>query len=79
VYPGIDLAYHRSAGALEFDFIVAPRVDASKVRLAVHGARAKIDRNGDLVASTRNGEMRWKKPAAYQTAANGLRATVPAA
>jgi uncharacterized repeat protein (TIGR01451 family) len=67
VYPGIDLVYYGSGSQLEFDFVVAPGADPSRIRLAYDGVRRlKVDRSGDIVAKTPLGEIRLKKPAVYQ-------------
>src|SRR5882672_10617879 len=38
VYPGVDLDYYGNDRQLEFDFVVAPDGDASRIRLAFAGA-----------------------------------------
>ena len=75
VYPGVDLSYYgTAAGALEYDFAVAPGADPSKIALAVRGARSMaVDaKNGDLVLKTALGPVRWARPVAYQVV-NGKR------
>ena len=37
VYPGVDLAFHGDARALEYDFVVAPGADPGAIRLAFDG------------------------------------------
>jgi hypothetical protein len=49
VYPGIDLVYYGVQGKLEYDFVLAPQADPSKIRLKFAGARPMIDASGDLV------------------------------
>src|SRR5436190_14488536 len=79
VYPGIDLAYHGRAGALEYDFNVAPGADPSRIALAVGGARGlRLDRGGDLVIPVRGGTLREPQPFAYQVR-DGFRRRVAAA
>lgn len=67
VYPGIDLVFHGEQGRLEYDFILQPHADATAIRLDLSGQQdAYIDSNGDLVAVTSAGEIRWKRPEVYQ-------------
>ena len=67
VYPGIDLEYYGSKGALEYDFVVRPGSDPSVIGLAFDGAAGvAIAGNGDLVLSTPAGELRQTKPVLYQ-------------
>lgn len=37
VYPGIDLVYHATNGAIEYDFVVAPQADPSAIRMRFAG------------------------------------------
>lgn len=79
VYPGIDVVYYGSdTGALEYDFIVAPNADPSAIRLRVEGATSVRLDGGDLVATTRFGELRQKRPALFQSV-GGIRRSVPGA
>jgi hypothetical protein len=66
VYPGIDLVFHGNQRQLEYDFVVAPGADLSRIRLAFHGARGMRLDAGDLVLTTRAGELRQQRPIAYQ-------------
>ncbi len=69
VYPGVDLVYHGTQQQLEYDFVVAPRADPGRIRFAVTGGtETRIDERGDLVTSTANGQVRWKRPHIYQEA-----------
>ena len=50
VYPGIDLVYYGNQGQLEYDLIVAPGADPTKITLAFDGAeQIEVDQDGDLV------------------------------
>ena len=40
VYPGIDLLYYGSGRELEYDFVVAPGGDPTRIRLRFEGARS---------------------------------------
>ena len=73
VYPGVDLVYYGSQRQLEYDFVVAPGADPKSVRLHFAGAkRLKLDSNGDLQVTARNGEIAFHKPIVYQVV-DGLR------
>ena len=64
VYAGIDLVYYGAQGQLEYDFVLAPGADASKIRLTFAGATPAIDSSGDLVLSL--GGIRFRRPVLYQ-------------
>ena len=50
VYPGVDLLFHGDERQLEYDFVVAPGADPSKIAFRIRGAaRMEIDAHGDLV------------------------------
>lgn len=67
VYPGTDLVYYGNPQRLEYDFIVAPGADPSRIQLAFEGARTMaLSRSGDLVAHTASGDVRVRRPVAYQ-------------
>jgi uncharacterized protein (TIGR03437 family) len=67
VYPGVDVVYYGSQGQLEYDFIVAPDAEPSRIRMAVEGAdSATLDAGGDLVLQAGGGELRLRKPVLYQ-------------
>ncbi|MBK9132692.1 MAG: hypothetical protein IPM20_13810 [Gammaproteobacteria bacterium] len=79
VYPGIDMAWHGEQGGLEFDFIVAPGADPAPIRLGLDGTRpARLDPAGDLWLATATGELRLRRPVAYQES-SGRRESVDAA
>ncbi|MGA8142841.1 MAG: Ig-like domain-containing protein [Candidatus Acidiferrales bacterium] len=76
VYPGVDLVFHGDERMLEYDFIVAPGADPSRVGFRIRGAkRIEIDRLGDLVLHTQTSEFRMHKPVIYQMIGS-LRRTV---
>jgi Bacterial Ig-like domain (group 3)/Beta-propeller repeat len=67
VYPGIDLVYYGNQRQLEYDFIVSPGAVPSKIAFDIRGAeRIRRDEHGDLVLKMGQGEIRWRKPTAYQ-------------
>jgi hypothetical protein len=68
VYPGVDMIYYGQQQQLEYDFEVAPGADAGQIALEFAGVkRVKVERQtGDLVLQTAGGEVRQRKPGAYQ-------------
>ena len=55
VYPGIDLVYHGTPEALEYDLIVAPGADPGAIRIELLGAKTRLDARGNLVIGTAAG------------------------
>ena len=73
VYPGIDLVYYGNQRQLEYDFVVAPGADPTKIVLGFRGAdKLEIDTGGDLVLHAPGGDIRQHKPILYQEI-NGVR------
>jgi uncharacterized repeat protein (TIGR01451 family) len=67
VYPGIDVVYYGSQGRLEYDFEVAPGVDARQVNLRFRGPdRLHIDGGGNLLMATAIGDVVLQAPRIYQ-------------
>jgi len=67
VYPGIDLLYYGNQRKLEYDFVVSPGADPSRIRLAFEGAdQVSIDGKGDLVLGVNGQTIRQHKPVVYQ-------------
>ncbi len=68
VYPGVDMLYYGQQQQLEYDFEVAPGADTRQIVLEFTGVgRVKVERaTGELVLKTAGGEVRQRKPVAYQ-------------
>jgi hypothetical protein len=67
VYPGVDLVYHGNHRQLEYDFVLAPRADPRRIRLAFRGADAvTIGSQGELIVQTANGNLVQPPPEVYQ-------------
>ena len=67
VYPGINLLYHGERGQLEYDFIVAPNAQPSRIALKFTGAAPTIAANGDLLLTVPNeSTVHFDKPIVYQ-------------
>ncbi len=78
IYSGIDLVYYGNQQELEYDFVVSPGADPRKIKLAFSGIEAiKVDQQGDLVLSTKAGDVIQRRPIAYQQV-NGERSEVVA-
>ncbi len=75
VYPGVDLVFYGNHRQLEYDFVVSPGADPNRIRLAFDGVeRLTVDPSGDLVLTTAVGEIRQRRPDAYQTHGSTRRA-----
>jgi len=66
VYPGVDLVFYGNQSELEYDFVVAPGADPSRIAWRIDGARARIDAEGNLALSAPDGLASFKKPVLYQ-------------
>lgn len=67
LYPGIDAEIYGTQTRFEYDFIVAPRADASQIALRFDAAQSvSIDAAGDLVVTSGHGTLRQPPPVAYQ-------------
>jgi hypothetical protein len=66
-YPGIDVAYYFNDARLEYDLVVAPGADPSRIRLKFSGARTThLDPDGALRFDLGGVEVRQLPPVAYQ-------------
>ena len=67
VYPGIDLVFYGNHQQLEYDFVVAPKADATAIRLQVDGAKhVRLTEGGDVEIESRSGMIRIRRPFLYQ-------------
>ena len=67
VYDGVDLVYYGNHRQLEYDFVVAPHADPSRIRMRFAGAqRIEIAPDGDLAVIGRHGQIAFRKPDLYQ-------------
>jgi cysteine-rich repeat protein len=70
-YPGIDLVYYGKGSQLEYDFVVAPGADPSRIGFNFAGAeRVEVDAvSGELIIHAAGGaQLRQGKPVIYQEA-----------
>ena len=78
VYPGVDLVYYGDGGKLEYDLLVAPGADTSRIEISYQGVESmRVDEEGDLLLKTASGELRQQRPRVYQQD-NGKRIEVDA-
>ncbi len=78
VYPGIDVEFHGdSQKELEYDFIVSPGADLSRVKVSWQGAQSvQSDGQGNLLITTASGRtLTETAPKLYQTI-NGVQQAV---
>jgi len=76
VYPGIDLVYHGNQRQVEYDFVVAPKADPKRIRLAFDGIDSMhVGEAGELVLRTAHGDVVQPRPLVYQER-NGKRQPV---
>ncbi|MCA1570133.1 MAG: SBBP repeat-containing protein, partial [Chloroflexi bacterium] len=73
LYPGVDLVFYERDGAVEYDFEVAPGADPGAIALRFSGADPTLAEDGDLVLATVAGELRQRRPVAYQGSGNERR------
>ncbi|MCW3054582.1 MAG: Cell surface protein, partial [Chthonomonadales bacterium] len=67
VYSGVDVVYYGNQQHLEYDFVVAPHADPSKINLHFDGAQqVRVNAAGDLLVHAHGRELTWQKPTAYQ-------------
>lgn len=78
-YPGVDVLWYANGRLLEYDFVVAPGADPSKVAVRIEGAgKPSLTQDGDMVIEAEGLTIRQHKPVAYQLA-GGRRTDVDAA
>jgi hypothetical protein len=78
IYPGISLSIYTHAGQLEYDWLVAPHADVSRIHLGVSGAgRLQIDSRGAVQLKGSAGSLIEGKPLVYQRVGGEVR-SIPA-
>lgn len=68
LWDGIDLRYYKQGDRFEFDFIVAPGADPSRIRLSYRGAQVSRTVRGTLELKTPVGTVIDRAPVTYQGA-----------
>ena len=67
IYDGIDLRYYGNGKQMEYDFIVSPGADFSQIKIQYEGAESvSVNDNGELVVTTKWGEVVEQRPVIYQ-------------
>jgi hypothetical protein len=77
LYPGVDMVFHGTRSGAEYDFVVAPDADPSRIGYRLRGIESLRLDHGDLVAATAVGDFVHRAPVAYQRI-GGARRTVTA-
>jgi len=72
VYPGIDFVWLASGIAFRYEFHLKPMADATQIRLRFDGIRGlAVSPEGELVVHNAHGEIRYRRPVAFQSAGTG--------
>jgi len=71
VYPNVDVRYYSNAGAIQYDLIVKPGADISRIALKYNGADKLELKNKELVIGTSAGNLKELSPYTYQVDENG--------
>jgi hypothetical protein len=67
VYPGVDMKFYGNNRQMEYDIIIKPGADLSKVKLAYEGIEGlRVTEDGDLEIGLKNGKVLQKRPIVYQ-------------
>jgi hypothetical protein len=67
VYPGVDLVFYGNQRRLEYDLVVAPGADPSKIAFDINGATSlQVNAKGNLVMRLAKSEVELEKPTVYQ-------------
>ena len=71
VYPNVDVRYYSNAGAVQYDLIVKPGADISRIALKFDGPDKLELKNKELVIGTSAGNLKELKPYTYQVGETG--------
>ncbi len=71
VYPNVDVRYYSNAGAVQYDLIVKPGADISRIALKYHGADKLEIKNKELIVHTSVGDLKELSPYSYQSDLKG--------
>ena len=67
VYPGVDKVFHAAGGHFEYDFIVSPGAEPSRIRVGFDGVDAmRVNDAQSMVLTIGNGEIEHRAPTVYQ-------------
>jgi hypothetical protein len=69
VYPGIDVLYRGNERQVEYDFVIAPKGNPGRIRMAFEGAQSMtLGADGQLILRTEAGDLVQPRPYVYQEA-----------
>lgn len=71
VYPNIDVRYYSNLGAVQYDLIVKPGADISRIALKFDGPDKLELKNKELMIGTSAGNLKELRPYTYQVDVNG--------
>jgi len=66
LYPGVDAVFYGAGSQLEYDLVLRPGADVSRISFRLDGATRISERGGDLIVELGGGELRCKRPLVYQ-------------
>ena len=66
IRPGVNLVYYGHQGQLEYDFVLSPGVRPQSLGLIFEGSDATVDPQGNLVFTSTDGKVTFRRPVAYQ-------------
>jgi uncharacterized protein (TIGR03437 family) len=66
LYEGIDAVFYRNNGEAEYDFVVAPHSDPSRIRIGFSGVAIGLNLQGDIELRSGKLFLRHRRPVAYQ-------------
>jgi len=76
VYPGIDVLYRGNERQVEYDFVIAPKANPGRIRMAFEGAESMtLGKDGELILRTAAGDLVQPRPYVYQEV-HGRRQTI---
>jgi len=76
IYPGIDLKYYGNGKQMEYDWVVPPFADYSKIKIRYDGSLSmSVSPSGELAVKTKWGTVVEQRPVVYQVV-NNLRVPV---
>jgi hypothetical protein len=70
IRPGVNLVYYGNQGELEYDFTLAAGIAPQSLELSFEGGEAALDKEGNLVLGSSDGQVTFHRPVAYQLSAS---------
>ena len=66
IFPGVEAVFYGNQRQLEYDFVLAPGADPSRIALRLSGVQPALDAGGNVVLELADGKLALKKPIVYQ-------------